>query len=89
MSEERFFFYDESEQTQTRYVGFMGETTRFDIGILKTDHYYGKQIVFNIQNGRFAIIGEDDLNEPGYIERAFAISEAEAEELKSFLWELI
>lgn len=89
MSEERFYFYDETEDTQTRYIGFMGEEARFDLAILKTSHYYGKQLVFNIQNGRFAIIGEDDLDEPGYLERAYGISETEAEELRSFLYEII
>ncbi|HEU5139429.1 MAG TPA: DUF3055 domain-containing protein [Bacillales bacterium] len=89
MTEERFYFYDETEDTQTRYIGFMGESTRFDLAVLKTNHYYGKQLVFNIQNGRFAIIGEDDLNEPGYLEHAYNINEEEAEELRSFLFEMI
>ena len=89
MSEERFYFYDESEESETRFIGFMGETTRFDLAILKTDRYFGKQLVFNIQNGRFAIIGEDDLNEPGYLEKAFDMSEAESAELRSFLLEII
>ncbi|HET7578191.1 MAG TPA: DUF3055 domain-containing protein [Bacillales bacterium] len=89
MSEERFYFYDESEDTQTRFIGFMGEEARFDLAILKTNHYYGKQLVFNIQNGRFAIIGEDDLNEPGYLEQAYGINESEAAELRAFLLEII
>lgn len=89
MSEERFYFYDESEDTQTRFIGFMGEEARFDLAILKTNHYYGKQLVFNIQNGRFAIIGEDDLNEPGYLEQAYDINESEAAELRAFLLEII
>ncbi|HET7657696.1 MAG TPA: DUF3055 domain-containing protein [Bacillales bacterium] len=89
MSEERFYFYDDIEDTQTRFIGFMGESTRFDLAVMKTDHYYGKQLVLNIQNGKFAIIGEDDLNEPGYLEHAYGISESEAEELRSFLFEVI
>lgn len=89
MSEERFYFYDESEESETRFIGFMGDNNRFDLAIMKTDHYYGKQLVLNIQNGKFAIIGEDDLNEPGYLEHAYGISEEEAEELRSFLYEVI
>lgn len=89
MSEERFYFYDDIEESETRFIGFMGENNRFDLAIMKTDHYYGKQLVFNIQNGRFAIIGEDDLNEPGYLEHAFKVNEEEAEELRSFLFEII
>lgn len=87
--EERFFLYDETEETKTRYVSFMGVSQRFDLAIMKTERYFGKQIVLNILNGRFAIIGSDDLNEPGYLEHAFNINEEDAEELRSFLFELI
>ncbi|SDC37620.1 Protein of unknown function [Melghirimyces thermohalophilus] len=80
-----FFLYDENEETQTRFVSFMGETNRFDLGITMTDRFYGKMIVFNIQSNRFAIIGPDDLEEPGYLERVYDIGEDEAEELKQYL----
>lgn len=89
MSEERFYFYDETEETEVRYVGFMGEHTRFDLAILKTERYFGKQLVFNIQNGRFAIIGEDDLEEPGYLEQAYSLSEEEADEMRELLFEML
>lgn len=45
--------------------------------------------MLDIQGNRFAIIGTDDLDEPGYIEHAFQLSEAEAEELRSFLYEVV
>lgn len=88
MSEDRIYFYDETEDTQTRYIGFMGESDRFDLAIMKTDRYFGKQFVLNIQSGRFAIIGEDDLDEPGYLEKAFNVSEEDANEIRTLLFEI-
>ncbi|QFT90459.1 hypothetical protein FIU87_17595 [Bacillus sp. THAF10] len=86
---EKFFLYDDTVDTQTRFVSFMGEHSRFDLAIVKSDRYYGKSLVLDIQGNRFAIIGTDDLDEPGYIEHAFQLSEAEAEELRSFLYEVV
>lgn len=86
---ERFFLYDETEDTRTRFVCFMGENQRYDLALLKTSKYYGKTLVLDIQKGKFAIVGHDDLDEPGYLEFAYGINEEEAEELRSFLQETI
>ncbi|MDZ5472128.1 DUF3055 domain-containing protein [Bacillus sp. 31A1R] len=86
---ERFFLYDDTVTTKTRFVSFMGENTRFDLAIIMSDRYYGKHMVLDIQGNRFAIIGPDDLKEEGYLEYAFQLSEEDAEELRSFLYQLI
>lgn len=86
---ERFFLYDDTVETKTRFVSFMGENSRFDLAIIQTDRYYGKYIVLNIQSNQFAIIGVDDLKEPGYLEYAYKLNSDEAEELRDFLMEII
>lgn len=86
---ERFFLYDDTEDTKTRFISFVGENQRFDLAIVKTGRHYGKHLVLDMQGNRFAIIGEDDLKEEGYLEYAFQLNEEEAEELRSFLYELI
>lgn len=86
---ERFFLYDDLIDTKTRFVSFMGENQRFDLAIIQSDRYYGKQLVLDIQGNRFAIIGTDDLDEEGYLEYAFNLSEEDAEELRSFLRETV
>ncbi|MCA1041452.1 DUF3055 domain-containing protein [Bacillus infantis] len=86
---ERFFLYDDLEETKTRFVSFMGENQRFDLAIIQSSRYYGKQLVLDIQGSRFAIIGPDDLKEEGYLEYAFKLSEEDAEELRSFLYEMV
>ena len=45
--------------------------------------------MLNIQGGRFAIIGHDDLEEEGYLEHAFQLNEEDAAELSSFLSEMV
>ncbi|WP_079507111.1 DUF3055 domain-containing protein [Mesobacillus jeotgali] len=82
---ERFFLYDETEDTKTRYTSFVGENQRFDLAIMQTSRYYGKSIVLDIQGSRFAILGQDDLDEEGYLEYAYNLSEEDAEELRIFL----
>jgi Protein of unknown function (DUF3055) len=86
---ERFFLYDETNETKTRFVSFMSEEQRHDFALLYSDHYYGKTVVLDILSNRFAIIGHDDLNEPGYIEHAFQTDEKVAEEITDFLREVI
>jgi hypothetical protein len=86
---ERFYLYDDTEESRTRFVSFMGEHQRFDLAIISSSRYYGKQLVLDVQSNRFAIIGSDDLDEPGYLEHAYKLAEEEAEELRSFLHELM
>ncbi|WP_078544210.1 DUF3055 domain-containing protein [Litchfieldia alkalitelluris] len=86
---ERFFLYDDTVDTKTRFISFMGDNQRFDLAIVKSDRYYGKHLVLDIQSNRFAIIGSDDLDEPGYLEHAYNLSEEDAEELRSFLYEIV
>jgi len=86
---ERLFLYDDTEETKTRFISFLGENQRFDLAIIRTDRHYGKYLVLNMQGNRFAIIGPDDLKEEGYLEYAFQLSEEDAAELHSVLSEII
>lgn len=86
---ERFYLYDETEDTKTRFVSFMGDQQRFDLAIISSSRYYGKQLVLDVQSNRFAIIGQDDLDEEGYLEHAYRLSAEEAEELRDFLREVV
>lgn len=86
---ERFFLYDDTEETKIRYVSFLGENHRYDLAIVLSDRHYGKLFVLDLQSSRFAIIGPEDLDEEGYLEYAFQLNEENAEELRSFLTELV
>ncbi|WHY85276.1 DUF3055 domain-containing protein [Neobacillus novalis] len=86
---ERFFLYDDTEDTKTRFISFVGENQRFDLAIVQSNRHYGKLLVLDMQGSRFAIIGPDDLEEEGYLEFAFQLNEADAAELRSFLTEIV
>lgn len=86
---ERFFLYDDTVDTKTRFVGFAGKTERFDLAIVQTDRFYGKVLVLDLQSNRYAIIGSDDLQEPEYIEHVYNLNEEDANELRSFLHEIV
>ena len=86
---ERFFLYDDTESTRTRFVSFVGKNQRFDLAIVQTSRHYGKHLVLDMQGNRFAIIGHDDLEEEGYLEFAFQLNEEDAAELRSFLSEIV
>ncbi|MDQ0191231.1 DUF3055 domain-containing protein [Alicyclobacillus cycloheptanicus] len=78
--------YDDTEQTSTRFVGYTGDHSRFDVAITTTDHFYGKKLVFVIQSGRTAIMNDDDAANLAYVMDIFNIQdEAEGAELSEFL----
>ncbi|OEC03005.1 hypothetical protein GY31_04660 [Lysinibacillus sphaericus] len=86
---ERFFLYDDVEDTKTRFVSFAGQKLRYDLAILQSGRFFGKVLVMDIQFGRFAIIGPDDIEEPGYLEHVYNRSEEETVELREYLRELL
>ncbi|MET4561473.1 DUF3055 domain-containing protein [Lysinibacillus parviboronicapiens] len=86
---ERFFLYDDVEDTKTRFVSFAGQKLRYDLAILQSSRFFGKVLVMDIQFGRFAIIGPDDVEEPGYLEHVYNRSEEETIELREYLRELL
>jgi hypothetical protein len=84
------YLYDTTEQTSTRFVCFIGESMRrFDLAIMTTNRYYGKKVIIDLQTGRSAIIGPDDLAEEGYLEFAYKLTEEEAAELHTFLEQIV
>ena len=86
---ERFYLYDDVEDTKTRFVSFTGETQRYDLAILQSTRFFGKVLVMDIQFNRMAIIGADDVEEEGYLEHVFNRNEVEAAELRDYLRELL
>ncbi|QSO53898.1 DUF3055 domain-containing protein [Alicyclobacillus curvatus] len=83
---EDWILYDDTEHTSTRYVGYAGEHSRFDLAITTTAHFYGKTLVTLIQTGRTAILSQDEAADVGYLMHAFNVTkDEEATELSEFL----
>lgn len=92
MSDIQFdFLSDNTEDTSTRFTIFVGEKSlrRFDLAITTTGHFYGKKLVTDLQSGKTAILGPDDLEEEGYLEHVYQLNEEEGEELRAFLDQIV
>lgn len=84
------YLSDTTEQTSTRFITFITPNLhRFDLAITSTSRFYGKKMVTNLQSNVTAIIGPDDLEEEGYLEHVFRISEEAAEDLRDFLVQVV
>ncbi|TLS51506.1 DUF3055 domain-containing protein [Paenibacillus antri] len=90
MSNDFDFLSDSTEQTSTRYVTMVTpKLNRFDLAILTTNRFYGKKLIIDMQSGISVIIGPDDLDEEGLLERRFRLNEEQAEELHEFLSQIV
>ena len=69
------YLYDDEEQSQVQFVGFVGEHSRYDLMHVQTDRHYGKTLVLNMQTNKFGIIGTDDIEEEGYIAHILGVSQ--------------
>ncbi|MFC4099580.1 DUF3055 domain-containing protein [Paenibacillus xanthanilyticus] len=84
------FMSDMTEETSTRFTTFITPSLkRFDLAVTTTNRFYGKKLVTDLQSGKTAIIGPDDLEEEGYLEYTFKLSEEEAAELSQFLYLIV
>lgn len=84
------FLSDSTESTSTRFVTFIGHSLRrFDLAVTNTNRFYGKKLIADLQNGKTAILGTDDLEEEGYLEHIFSLNEEEAQELRGFLYQVV
>lgn len=83
------FLYDDIEPSQIRFVGFVGEHSRYDLVLIQTDRHYGKTLVLNTQTNKFGIIGTDDLEKEGYIAYILGVSDEEADEITEYLSQVI
>ena len=46
--EDRFYLYDDTVDTKTRFISFMGENSRIDLALTRTDRFYGKTLVLDL-----------------------------------------
>lgn len=90
MNGELDFLYDTTEQTSTRFVSFIGPSMRrFDLALTQSGRFYGKTLVTDLQTGRTAILAGDDLEQEGYLERIYSLTDEEAAELADFLYPVL
>ncbi|HDS3755547.1 TPA: DUF3055 domain-containing protein [Staphylococcus aureus] len=83
------YLYDDNEESQVQFVGFVGEHSRYDLMLVHTNRHYGKTLVLNMQTNKFGIIGTDDFKEEGYIAHILGVNAEEGDEITEYLNEVI
>ncbi len=83
------YLYNDNEESQVQFVGFVGEHGRYDLMLVNTNRHYGKTLVLNMQTNKFGIIGTDDLKEVGYIAHILGVNAEEGDEITEYLNEVI
>lgn len=81
--------YDTGEQANIQFVGFATDRARYDFGIVYTTAFFGKPLIICMQTNRSSLLDADDLHNMTYLQRAFHLNEAEAQEVSVFLKQLI
>ncbi|MFC4076591.1 DUF3055 domain-containing protein [Salinithrix halophila] len=78
--------YDETEQANVRFVGFVSDQGRYDFGIVYSRMFFGKPLVVCMQTGRSSLLALDDVDNLEYLQKLFNLkSREEAEEVSAFL----
>ena len=78
--------YEESEQVNIHFLGYVSEHSRYDFAIVFTKHFFGKPLVICMQTKRSALLSYEDLHGGELLQKEFAITDPlEAEQLAHFL----
>jgi hypothetical protein len=77
--------YDESETAKIRFVGFVSDENRYDIGVVYTNQFFGKPLVICMQTGRSTTLCAQEAKNISRIMDIFSItSESEATHLSEY-----
>jgi nucleoside diphosphate kinase len=77
--------YDESENTNVRFVGFASNDVRYDFGIIYTNQFFGKPLIVCMQSGRSTLMCSEEALRVEHIQKAFNVTNSEeAEQLSIF-----
>jgi hypothetical protein len=78
--------YEESETSKVVFFGYASERARYDFAIVFTNGFFGKPLVVCMQTGRSSLLCADDTANIEYLQKIFAIVDAEeAKELALIL----
>ncbi|WP_226035915.1 DUF3055 domain-containing protein [Aquibacillus saliphilus] len=89
MKDSHVLIKDESFHAKTRIVSFKGDYKRFDIAIITTEQYENKKLILDLNSNRYALLNKENIAEKGTLEHAYKLTEIDAQDLRSFLQELL
>ncbi|RWZ54890.1 DUF3055 domain-containing protein [Halobacillus fulvus] len=86
---ERPLLEDITQETSTRFVSFTAGSHRFELALIKADYFPNQTMVLNLDKNRQALLDRELIHRDGHLEHLFQLSAMEAEELRSFLPDLL
>ncbi|ASF40276.1 MULTISPECIES: DUF3055 domain-containing protein [Halobacillus] len=86
---ERPFLEDFTQETSTRFVCFTAGSHRFELALMKADHFNNQTMVINLHKNRQALLDHETISKDGHLEHLFQLSAIEAEELRNYLPDLL
>jgi hypothetical protein len=79
------YLYEEMERPVSRYVSFVTDSHRYDLGLFYTQHFDGKSLVMSLQNMQAVLISADDVSHDGSWIETLNIAREDVEIVKQFL----
>ncbi|MGV2621646.1 DUF3055 domain-containing protein [Halobacillus sp. ACCC02827] len=86
---ERPLLEDFTQDTSTRFVSFTAGSHRFELALMKADCFDNQTMVINLPKNRQALLDLENINRAGHLEHMFQLSTMEAEELRTYLPDLL
>lgn len=80
---------DETKTKELRYISFMGNYQRYDFALMKHEENPEKMVVIYLQKNRFIVLGKEDLDNQRNIEHFLHETAMEADEVRTFLKEIL
>lgn len=83
-------FYDDSEQSHVRYVGFVTSDHRYDLAIVYSSMFFGKPLVVCLQTSKAILLDSTDIEDLELLKKSFQTETLkQAAELSDFFKEII
>jgi len=78
--------YDDHENVRVRFVGFIANDIRYDIGIVYTNMFFGKPLVICMQSRQCIVLDRQDVSYPNQLKFLCKLkSDEEAMKLADYL----
>ncbi|MBP0724756.1 DUF3055 domain-containing protein [Bacillus sp. RG28] len=82
--------YDEHENAKVRFIGFIANDVRYDIGIVYSNMFFGKPLVICMQSNQCILLDRQDVLYPNQLKYLCKLkSDEEAMKLADYLSDLL
>lgn len=84
-----YVILDEQESVETRFISFKGEFYRYDLAVMSSERFGSDKLVMNLNENKFILLNKESLEERGYLEHTLQLTDMVADDLRSFLRNII